>query len=196
MQRESTNIPTTLQGKVVAITGVMRTVSRDDLKAALIAAGAIVTGSVNKHTTLLVAGSVGAGSKLEKAKEMGIPIIGEEILQMLRDGKFLTGEDRFPAFHVNQVEATEQALANVMAEAWSAGYQAGDCDAPANLNPYTGKNKVQPVAWADGWADAQFAKYVGRDQFTQGEKVRLLLQIMFVVFVFIFSICVLFMKII
>lgn len=115
MQRESSEIPTTLQGKVVAITGVMRTVSRDDLKAALIAAGAVVTGSVNKHTTLLVAGSIGAGSKLEKAKEMGIPIIGEEILQMLREGKFLTGEDRFPAFHVNQVEATEQALANVMA---------------------------------------------------------------------------------
>lgn len=85
---------------------------------------------------------------------------------------------------------------NDTAEAWFSGYQAGDTDTPANLNPWTGTNKVKAVAWADGWADAQFAKYVGRDQFTQGEKVRLVLQILSVVFVFIFSICLLFVKII
>lgn len=83
-----------------------------------------------------------------------------------------------------------------MAEAWTAGYLAGDCDAPANLNPYTGKNKVQAVAWADGLADAQFKKYVGKETFTQGEKLRLIFDWAFMVCILVFCVWYFFTEII
>lgn len=117
MQRASSEIPTTLRGAIVTITGICATVSRDDLKAALTAAGAVVTGSVNKHTTLLVAGERGAGTKLEKAKELGVPVMPSSAIADLlvkeglleKDRRFPPYEDPFPP-----VVATEQAIANVM----------------------------------------------------------------------------------
>lgn len=114
MQRASSEIPTTLQGAIVTICGIMDSVSRDELKAALVAAGAIVTGSVNKHTTLVVGGwnvTVETSRKLQIAAEMGIPIIGEkEAIQMLRDRKTITPENSFPV-----MATPDQAIANVIA---------------------------------------------------------------------------------
>ncbi|MEN9843551.1 MAG: ligase LigA [Pseudomonadota bacterium] len=65
-----------LAGKTVVLTGTLPTLSRDDAKAILEAAGAKVSGSVSKKTSFVVAGAE-AGSKLDKARELGIEILDE-----------------------------------------------------------------------------------------------------------------------
>ena len=65
-----------LSGKTVVITGTLPTLSRAKATATIEAAGGRVTGSVSKSTDFLVAGEE-AGSKLEKAKSLGVEIIDE-----------------------------------------------------------------------------------------------------------------------
>jgi len=65
-----------LSGKTVVITGTLPTLSRTKATAIIEAAGGRVTGSVSKSTTFLVAGEE-AGSKLEKAKSLGVEVIDE-----------------------------------------------------------------------------------------------------------------------
>lgn len=72
-----------LVGKTVVITGTLPTLSRDEAKDMLEAAGAKVAGSVSKKTDFVVAGT-DAGSKLTKAQELGITILDEsQIMSML-----------------------------------------------------------------------------------------------------------------
>jgi DNA ligase (NAD+) len=72
-----------LAGQVVVITGTLASMSREDARAAARAAGATVTDSVSKKTTLLVVGAE-AGSKLKKAQELGVRIVDEaEFIQWL-----------------------------------------------------------------------------------------------------------------
>jgi DNA ligase (NAD+) len=68
---------TLFAGQTVVITGVLPTLDREEAKAILEANGAKVTSSVSKKTSWVLAGE-SAGSKLEKAKELGIPVYGEE----------------------------------------------------------------------------------------------------------------------
>ncbi len=68
-------------GKTVVLTGTLSTLSRDEAKDKLKQLGAKVTGSVSKNTDLVIAGE-SAGSKLEKAQELGIDVIDEQ--EMLR----------------------------------------------------------------------------------------------------------------
>ena len=65
-----------LTGKTFVITGTLPTLGREALKEMLEVAGAKVAGSVSKKTHYLVAGS-DAGSKLDKARELDIPIVDE-----------------------------------------------------------------------------------------------------------------------
>lgn len=65
-----------LDGMTVVITGTLPTLSRAKATALIEAAGGRVTGSVSKSTTFLVAGEE-AGSKLEKAKSLGVEVIDE-----------------------------------------------------------------------------------------------------------------------
>jgi DNA ligase (NAD+) len=65
-----------LSGKTVVITGTLPTLSRAKATATIEAAGGRVTGSVSKSTDFLVAGEE-AGSKLEKAKSLGVEVIDE-----------------------------------------------------------------------------------------------------------------------
>ncbi|MDZ4359147.1 MAG: BRCT domain-containing protein, partial [Variovorax sp.] len=68
------------------ITGTLPTLSRDDAKDKLEAAGAKVAGSVSKKTHYLVAGEE-AGSKLDKARDIGVPVIDEaRMLEILANG--------------------------------------------------------------------------------------------------------------
>ncbi len=71
-----------LAGQTFVLTGTLPTLSRDEAKALLEAAGAKVAGSVSKKTHCVVAGDE-AGSKLDKARELGVPVIDEAGLRAL-----------------------------------------------------------------------------------------------------------------
>ena len=68
--------PRTFEGKQVVLTGALASMTRDEAKAAIEARGGRVTSSVSKKTALVVAGA-DAGTKLEKAKELGVEILDE-----------------------------------------------------------------------------------------------------------------------
>ncbi|MEN9781257.1 MAG: hypothetical protein RL014_2405 [Pseudomonadota bacterium] len=74
-----------LSGKTVVLTGTLPTLSRDEAKALLEAAGAKVAGSVSKKTWCVVAGAE-AGSKLDKARELGVPVLDEDGLRAIVAG--------------------------------------------------------------------------------------------------------------
>jgi DNA ligase (NAD+) len=71
-----------LKGKTVVITGTLDTLSRDQATELIEANGGKVTSSVSKNTSFLVAGAE-AGSKLEKAKSLGVKIMDERQLLKL-----------------------------------------------------------------------------------------------------------------
>ncbi|GHT95602.1 DNA ligase [Betaproteobacteria bacterium] len=71
-----------LAGKVFVITGTLPTLKRDEAKALIEAAGGKASGSVSKKTDYVVAGEE-AGSKLEKARELGVKVIDEAGLLQL-----------------------------------------------------------------------------------------------------------------
>ena len=73
-----------LEGLTFVLTGTLANLSRDDAKAKIESAGGRVSGSVSKKTNYVVAGEE-AGSKLDKARELGVNVIGEAaLLEMLR----------------------------------------------------------------------------------------------------------------
>ncbi|MCA3183900.1 NAD-dependent DNA ligase LigA [Cupriavidus sp.] len=77
--------PLPLAGKTIVLTGTLPTLSREDAKEKLEAAGAKVAGSVSKKTDYVVAGAE-AGSKLEKAQTLGVPVLDEDgMLKLLAD---------------------------------------------------------------------------------------------------------------
>lgn len=77
--------PQILSGKTVVLTGTLPTLSRDQAKEMLEAAGAKVAGSVSQKTSYVVAGAE-AGSKLDKAVALGVPVLDEAGLLLLLKG--------------------------------------------------------------------------------------------------------------
>ncbi len=71
-----------LQGKTLVLTGTLQGMSREEAKAALLALGAKVAGSVSAKSSAVFAGEA-AGSKLAKAEQLGIPVLDEDALQQL-----------------------------------------------------------------------------------------------------------------
>jgi DNA ligase (NAD+) len=71
-----------LAGQTWVLTGSLSTLTRDEAKARLQALGAKVAGSVSKKTSVVVAGEA-AGSKLDKAQELGVEVIDEDALLKL-----------------------------------------------------------------------------------------------------------------
>ena len=70
-----------LLGRSYVITGTLASMGRNEAKEKLQRLGAKVSGSVSKKTTALIAGSgTETGSKMTKAQELGIPVLGEEDL--------------------------------------------------------------------------------------------------------------------
>jgi len=73
---------TKLAGKTFVLTGTLAHYTRDEAKKMIEDAGGRVSGSVSKKTDYVIAGDE-AGSKLEKAKELGVKVIGEKGLDEL-----------------------------------------------------------------------------------------------------------------
>ncbi len=74
--------PKPLAGMTLVLTGTLPTLKRDEAKALIEAAGGKVAGSVSKKTDYVVAGEE-AGSKLEKARELGVPVVDEAQLRLM-----------------------------------------------------------------------------------------------------------------
>jgi len=78
--------PKPLAGLTVVLTGTLPSMGRDEAKDLLEAAGAKVAGSVSKKTSYVVAGAE-AGSKLDKAQALGVPVLDEDGLRRLLAGE-------------------------------------------------------------------------------------------------------------
>jgi DNA ligase (NAD+) len=76
-----------LIGKTIVLTGRLDTMTRPAAEEALRRAGATVSGSVSKKTTVVVAGE-DAGSKADKARTLGVPIVGEDALADILAGRY------------------------------------------------------------------------------------------------------------
>ena len=78
-------VPQPLSGKTLVLTGTLPNLDREQAKALIEAAGGKVAGSVSKKTSFVVAGTE-AGSKLDKALALGIPVLDEAGLQQVLTG--------------------------------------------------------------------------------------------------------------
>ena len=84
-QAQTTIVDSPFSGKTIVLTGTLSVLTRDEAKNKLKQLGAKVTGSVSKNTDLVIAGEA-AGSKLDKAQELGIKVIDEqEMLNLLAE---------------------------------------------------------------------------------------------------------------
>lgn len=81
-EKKSHAVDSTFSGKTFVITGTLPTMSRNDAAAYIEERGGKVSGSVSKKTDYLVCGEA-AGSKLDKAKALGVPVISEDELKQL-----------------------------------------------------------------------------------------------------------------
>jgi DNA ligase (NAD+) len=84
MTAEKKQRTTQLAGFTLVLTGTLPTLTRDEAKARIEAAGGKVSGLVSKRTSYLVAGE-DAGSKLDKARELNVPVLDEDGLLALLD---------------------------------------------------------------------------------------------------------------
>ncbi|BAL95753.1 NAD-dependent DNA ligase LigA [Rubrivivax gelatinosus] len=85
-----------LAGKTLVLTGTLPTLSREQAKEIIEAAGGKVAGSVSKKTHYVVAGEE-AGSKLEKARELGITVLDEDGLKALIEAAAAAANDEAAA---------------------------------------------------------------------------------------------------
>ncbi|GAB2682124.1 NAD-dependent DNA ligase LigA [Thalassiella azotivora] len=79
------SVPRTLEGVTVVVTGSLERFSRDQAKEAILARGGKASGSVSKKTHFVVAGEA-AGSKLDKAEQLGVPVLDEAGFVALLEG--------------------------------------------------------------------------------------------------------------
>src|SRR5690606_38224885 len=91
------SVPRTLEGVTVVVTGSLEQFSRDDAKEAILARGGKASGSVSKKTSFVVAGE-NAGSKYDKALQLGVPVLDEAGFRvLLESGPDAAAEHAQPA---------------------------------------------------------------------------------------------------
>ena len=126
-----------LSGKTFVLTGTLPTMTRDEAKDRLLAAGAKVSGSVSKKTDYVVAGAE-AGSKLEKAQTLGITVLDEAgLLALLSAGPTgtpETAESGNAAEDVSSPAASAEADEKEMAPSKESGENRPDADATQQLS--------------------------------------------------------------
>ncbi|MDX6233885.1 MAG: ligase, partial [Nocardioidaceae bacterium] len=76
------SVPRTLEGLTIVVTGSLERFTRDSVKEAIIARGGKASGSVSKKTDYVVVGE-SAGSKADKAEQLGVPTLDEEGFEAL-----------------------------------------------------------------------------------------------------------------
>ncbi|MCQ1987854.1 NAD-dependent DNA ligase LigA [Arthrobacter sp. zg-Y844] len=97
------SVPRTLEGLTVVVTGTLPNFSRDEAKEAILTRGGKASGSVSKKTDYVVAGE-NAGTKLDKAEQLGVRVIDE-------DGfRTLLAEGSVPGGPVPESEPTEESV--------------------------------------------------------------------------------------
>ena len=79
MEKGPEKVSATLEGKTIVISGNF-SISRDDMKALIVAHGGKNSGSISKKTTYLLAGEKPGPEKIKKAESLGVEIISEEKL--------------------------------------------------------------------------------------------------------------------
>jgi DNA ligase (NAD+) len=79
------SVPRTLEGLTVVVTGSLVDFSRDSAKEAILARGGKAAGSVSKKTDYVVVGE-NAGSKADKAEQLGVPVLDEAGFRALLEG--------------------------------------------------------------------------------------------------------------
>ncbi|WP_459983024.1 NAD-dependent DNA ligase LigA [Nocardioides sp. AN3] len=79
------SVPRTLEGLTIVVTGSLTGFSRDSAKEAIISRGGKAAGSVSKKTDFVVVGE-NAGSKADKAEELGVPVLDEGGFVTLLEG--------------------------------------------------------------------------------------------------------------
>ncbi len=85
--------PRTLEGLTVVVTGSLPHFSRDEAKEAILIRGGKASGSVSKNTSYVVAGE-NAGTKLDKAEQLGIPVLDEDgFRELLANGPASAQDD-------------------------------------------------------------------------------------------------------
>jgi len=77
--------PRTLEGLTIVVTGSLDNYSRDSVKEAILTRGGKASGSVSKKTDYVVVGE-NAGSKADKAEQLGVPILDEAGFEQLLEG--------------------------------------------------------------------------------------------------------------
>lgn len=92
----ASDVPQVLVGKTVVVTGTLDGFSRDEAAAAIKSRGGKNPGSVSKKTTAVVVGAEPGASKLNKATELGVPVIDEAAFQELLATGLVPGTDDDP----------------------------------------------------------------------------------------------------
>ncbi len=84
---EASDLPQTLDGLIVVVTGTLDGFTRDEAEAAIKGRGGKSPGSVSKKTTAVVIGAGPGASKVTKAEELGVPVLDEVgFLELLETG--------------------------------------------------------------------------------------------------------------